>query len=115
MENVALPCYYEEWPEYLKIFLILSRMWSLQDLKLLISSHTRAEDTSQSPTTSKCLRALKGLLAFLEEFCTPEEQKKFVSKTLPSIARAASLLEERVPYSGIPHLQKQESTLLLMY
>ena len=48
-------------------------------------------------------------MAFLTNFCTGEEQKKFFTTTLPFIARSASLLEERVPSSGIPYLLNQES------
>lgn len=112
MANVCLPCDYEEWWDYQRIFILLSHLRSVEDLKLLISSHTRPED---GPTPiSRCLEALKGLLVFLTEFCTSEEQKKFLMVTLPFIARSAALLEERVPQMGIPSLQKQESEWLLV-
>lgn len=106
MSVIDLPCEYEEWWDYQKIYILLSHLRSMRDLNLLISSHTRTGDNSP---TSKCLGALKGLVTFLTEYYTPEEQMKFVSHTLPFVARAAGLLEERVPLSGIPCLQKQES------
>lgn len=107
MVSVVLPCDYEEWLDYQKIFILLSHLRSVKDLNLFISSHTRREDV---PTPiSRCLEALKGLMAFLTDFCTPEEQKKFLTSTLPFIARSASQLEERVPLSGIPFLSEQES------
>lgn len=111
MSVVDLPCEYEEWWDYQKVFILLSHLRSVLELNLLISCHTRTgggEEASDSPT-SRCLGALKGLLTFLTEYYTPEEQKRFVSHTLPFVARAACLLEERVPLSGIPRLQKQES------
>lgn len=111
MSVVDLPCECEEWWDYQKLFIMLSHLRSMKDLNLLISCHTRTgdgEEPTDSPS-SKCLRALKGLLVFLTEYYTPEEQKRFASQTLPFVARAASLLEERVPLSGIPCLQKQES------
>lgn len=107
MAYVSLPCEFEEWWDYKKILIMLSHLRSVQDLNLLISSHTRPED-GPSPT-SRSLAALKGLVAFLSEFCTPDEQKRFVSSTLPFIARSAVKLEDRVPMSGIPTLEQQES------
>ena len=107
MSVIDLPCDYEEWWDYQKLFILLSHVRSIQELDLLISSHTRA-DGGPSPT-SKVLGDLKGLVIFLREFCTRAEQKNFLGHTLPFIARTAALLEERVPLSGIPSLQQQES------
>lgn len=113
MSVVILPCDYEEWWEYKRLFILVSHLRSILDLKLLISSHTR-EDISPSPI-SRCLGALKGLLAYLFDYCNQDEQEKFLTKTLPFIARSAALLEERIPLSGIPYLEKQESRFSLVY
>lgn len=112
MSVVDLPCEYEEWWDYQKMFILLSHVRSIKDLNLLISSHTR-DDLRGSPSAN-FLTSLKGLVAFFSEYCTLEEQKKYVSETLPFIAKAASLLEERVPLSGIPCLQKQENAALVL-
>jgi hypothetical protein len=111
MSVIDLPCEYEEWWDYKKVFILLSHIRSLRDLNLLIASHTRTGDgqSYSNPPASRILGCLKGLVTFLNDYLTPEEQKNFVSCTLPFIAKAAGMLEERVPFSGIPCLQKQES------
>ena len=111
MSVVDLPCDYEEWWDYKKVFILLSHLRSMRDLTLLISSHTRTgdEEEPRGSPISKVLGGLKGLVTFLTDFYTPEEQKKFVSCTLPYVAKAAALLEDRVPLAGIPRLEKQES------
>ena len=88
------------------MFLLLSHLRSIKDFDLLISSHVRKDQ----PETvfSKRLSALKGLREFLSKYCTAEEQKTFLTSTLPCIAKAASFLDERVPGTGIPFLYKQE-------
>ena len=108
MSIVDLPCEYGEWRDYQNVFILLSQARTLRELKLLAASQTRDEEALASPF-SRCLEALKGLFAFLTEFYTPDEQKAFVTRTLPFVAMAASLLEERIPTSGISRLQKQES------
>lgn len=115
MSVIDLPCEFEEWWEYKKVFILLSHLRSMRELTLLISSHTRTRDIEGEPRSpiSNVLGALKGLVAFLVDFYTPEEQQKFVSHTLPFVAKAAALLEERVPLAGIPCLEKQESNLVL--
>ena len=110
MAYISLPCDSEDWWDYQKMFILLSHLRSLEDLNLLISSHTRPDE--QVYPSSKALSALKGFLAFLKDYCTPEQQKTIVTHTLPCIAKAAAMLEERVPPSGIPRLEKQESELL---
>ena len=109
MACVDLPCDYEQWAEYKNLFIMLSHLRSIDDLKLFIGSYTRS-DTPPSVTAS-CLKALQGLVVFLtDNFCC-NEQKKFMKKTFPFIAKSAGLLEARVPISGLPFLEKQESKL----
>ena len=111
MSYVELPCdFEEEWWEYNRLFILLSHLRSINELNLLISSHTRPDEPPSLISAS--LTALKGLMVFLSDYCTPDEQKKFITKTLPFIARAAAKLEERAPTSGIPRLEKQESKYL---
>ncbi len=109
MAYVYLPCDSEDWWDYQKMFILLSHLRSMDDLNLLISSHTRPDE--EIYPSSKALAALKGFQAFLKDYCTPEQQKKIVTHTLPFIAKAAAMLEDRVPPSGIPCLEKQESEL----
>ena len=106
MAAVLLPCDVEEWWEDKKLFVLLSSARSLQEFDLLIKSHTR-ENKPQS-VISRRLEALSGLNKFLVDFCSAEEQKTFMSVTLPFIAQSASILDERVPDSGIPFLERQE-------
>lgn len=108
MSNVPLPCDYEDdWREYKKLFILLSHLRSINELHLLISSHTR-EDSPPGPIYNT-LKALKGLLAYLTGYCSPEEQESFMKGILGLIARSAAMLEERVPSTGIPFLESQES------
>lgn len=109
MAYVDLPCDTVKWVEYKNLFIMLSHLRSIDDLKLFIGSYTRS-DTLPSET-ARCLSALQGLVVFLAENCCWNEQKKFMRKTLPFIAKSAALLEERVPASGLPFLEKQESKL----
>ena len=107
MAYVCLPCDSEDWWDYQKMFILLSHLRSVEELNLLISSHTRPDE--EIYPSSKALAGLKGFQVFLKQYCTPEQQKKIVTRTLPFIAKAAAMLEERVPPSGIPCLEKQES------
>ena len=104
MARVLLPCDVEEWWEDKRLFLLLSHMRTINDFDLLISSHTRKDQT----VFAKRLIALQGLRSFLVNQCTAEEQNTFLTSTLPCIAKAASYLDERVPDTGIPFLSKQE-------
>jgi len=107
MAYVELPCDTEEWSEQKKVFIMLSHLRSLDALKLYLSSYTRPEAAPSA--TTKCLSSLRGLVVFLTENCNAEEQNSFVTKVLPYIAKNAALLEDRVPISGLPFLEKQES------
>lgn len=106
MARVLLPCEVDEWWEDKRLFLLLFHLRTIKDLDLLISSHTRKEEAQT--VFYKRLTALRGLRVFLVNYCTPEEQKTFLTSTLPCIAKAASFLDERVPDTGIPFLYKQE-------
>ena len=107
MAYVELPCDAEEWPEQKNVFIMLSHLRSLDAMKLYVSSYTRPE--AAPSVTTKCLSSLRGLMAFLTDKCSAEEQNVFTTKTLPYIAKNAALLEDRVPISGLPFLEKQES------
>lgn len=104
---VYLPCDSEDWSDFQRMFILLSHLRSMEDLTLLISSHTRPDE--EIYPSSRALGALKGFLAFLKDYCTPEQKSKVVTHTLPFIAKSAGMLEERVPPCGIPCLSKQES------
>ena len=107
MAYVGLPCGTEEWAEQKNVFFMLSHLRSLDDLELFMESYTRPDAAPSA--TSKCLSSLRGLVVFLTENCGTEDQSKFLKKTLPFIAKSAALLEQRVPLSGMPLLEKQES------
>lgn len=109
MPGVRLPCYGgSSWEEYKQLFVLLSNLQTLESFRELISAYTRGEP---SPLSEK-LSCLSGLVVFLETFCSEEERKTFFDQTLPFIAKAAILLEERVPDSGVPFLHRQESKRL---
>ena len=106
MANVLLPCEVEEWWEDKRLFLLLSHLRTIKDFDLLLSSH--ASKGKPKTVFAKRLTALQGLRVFLTRYLTAEEQKTFLTSTLPCIAKAASFLDERVPDTGIPFLYKQE-------
>ncbi len=107
MSYVDLPCDGEEWAEQKNVFIMLSHLRSLDALKLFVGSYTRTD--SAPSATSRCLSSLRGLVTFLSENCDEKEQDKFMKKTLPFVAKSAAMLEDRVPITGIPFLEKQES------
>ncbi len=111
MSCIDLPCDYDEWFEYKKLFLLLSHLRSLSDLDVFISSHTRA-DLAPSAISDVLVR-LKGLVSYLSCECSPQEQNTFFKLTLPFIAREASFLDQRIPERGLPYLEKQESKILI--
>ena len=100
---VFLPCEVEDWWEDKKLFLLLSHVRSVDELGQLIAAHGRGDRVM-----SRRLSSLAGLRVFLAQHCTQDEQKVFLSTTLPFIAKSASSLDERVPESGIPFLGRQE-------
>ena len=107
---MRLPCHdSSSWEEYKQLFVLLSRLQTLETFRELISAHTRGDS---SPLGEK-LGHLSGLVVFLENFCSEEERETFFGKTLPFIAKAAIFLEDRVPDSGVPFLQRQESKRLM--
>ena len=93
--------------EYQNLFIMLNHLRSIEALQLFIGSYTRS-DTPPS-ATARCLKCLRGLAVFLRENFSLDEQKKFMRKTFPFIAKSAAMLEERVPITGMPFLSKQES------
>lgn len=107
MACVDLPCDFEQWAEYKNLFIMLYHLRSIDDLKLFIGSYTRS-DTPPSATAS-CLNSLRGLVVFLTDNFGWNEQKKFMRTIFPFIAKSAALLEERVPVTGLPFLERQES------
>lgn len=113
MATVFLPCESEDWPEDKKLFLILASLRSADDLGRLIAAHTRSGASAGAHAAGESalarrLRALAGLHAFLVTHYGAEERRAFFSRTLPLVARSASLLDERVPSSGLPFLKRQE-------
>lgn len=111
MATVFLPCESEEWPEDKKLFLLLASLRSADDFGGLIAAHTRGpagHSAGEGPVLSRRLRPLAGLHAFLVTHYSPEERQVFFSRTLPLVARSASLLDERVPACGLPFLRQQE-------
>ena len=113
MANVLLPCEVEEWWEDKRLYLLLSHLRTIKDFDLLLSSH--ASKGKPKTVFSKRLTALQGLRVFLTRYLTAEEQKTFLTSTLPCIAKAASFLDERVPDTGIPFLYKQEGKNLYFW
>ena len=107
MACLLLPCDCEEWWEDKKLFLLLMHLHSLDEFLQLIKAHSRRAG-GEDWGFSRRLRDLEGLRAFLVDYCSPEEQQTFFNRTLPFIAKSASCLDERVPETGIPFLERHE-------
>ena len=112
MACLVLPCDCEEWWEDKKFFLLLMHLHSLDEFSRLIKAHSRRAE-GEDWGFSRRLRDLEGLRAFLVTYCSPEEQQTFFNQTLPFIAKSASCLDERVPETGIPFLERHEGTARL--
>ena len=108
MAQVFLPCESEAWSDDKRLFLLLSKLNSVQELRGMIDDHNRGVESADAPVMSHRLHSLRGLTIFLTELATEEETKLFFSKTLPFICRSASLLETLVPDEGVPYLRQQE-------
>ena len=106
MACLFLPCDSEDWWDDKKLFLLLFHLRSLDEFTQFINAHCRSG--AKDSGLSKRLRDLQGLRAFLEQYCSPEEQHNVFKRTLPFIAKSASCLDERVPESGIPFLERHE-------
>ena len=97
---------WEETQQFCRLFLSVE---SLNTFGELIASNTREDSVFRAK-----FERLSGLAVFLERYCSDEERHAFFGSTLKFIASSASSLRERLPKTGIPRLQAQESELALL-
>lgn len=112
MAQVFLPCESEAWEKDKRLFLLLSKLNSVDELRGMIDDHNRGLESADVPVIPQRLRSLRGLAIFLTELATEEEREVFFSVTLPFVCRSASLLEALVPDEGIPYLRQQEGAYM---
>ena len=114
MAQVFLPCESEAWSQDKRLFLLLSQLCSVQEMRGLIDDHNRpaaaesADHEACSDAMARRLHSLRGLAVFLAELASEEEREVFFARTLPFVCRSASGLEALVPEDGIPYLRQQE-------
>ena len=112
MARVLLPCDVQAWSEHKKLFLLLSYVRSVEELNRLSATHTR--QLTPENVVGQRLKELAGLAEFLASYCSADERKIFLGKTLPFIAKSAASLEDRIPACGISYLETQDGMCVVL-
>lgn len=115
MAQVFLPCESEAWADDRRLFLLLSKLNSIEELRGMIDDHNRSGASAGTAVMANRLHSLRGLAIFLTELATEEERERFFSRTFPFICRSASCLEALVPDEGVPYLRQQEGSYIRVY